>query len=227
MFVRAKTFKNKDGQERSYLQLVESYRSEGRVRQRVVASLGRLDQLGPAGVDRLIESLSQFAERYRDIEKARTQAVGVRSAKSWGPALVFRHLWENLGLKAIIAKHLAKRSLEIPVDEALFAMVLNRLTDPGSKLRLTGWTQTVYRPEFAQLRLHHYYRSLDFLAEHKEEIEHSLFHQVRDLFNADLSLVLWDTTSTYFEGVGPKGLASFGHSKDSRPDRARWSSAFS
>jgi len=100
-------------------------------------------------------------------------------------------------------------------------MVLNRLCDPSSKLGVERWMKRVYRPEFADVKLRHLYQALDFGAEHKEEIEEALFARVRDLFNLELDLVLWDTTSTYFEGLPGGELARYGFSKDHRPDRVQ------
>jgi transposase len=102
-------------------------------------------------------------------------------------------------------------------------MALNRLTDPCSKLGVSRWADTVYCPSFEGLELQHYYRALDFLAGHKETVEDQLFGRVRDLFHLTLDVVFWDTTSTYFEGRGPEGLARYGHSKDGRPGtHLRW-----
>ncbi|WP_367358737.1 IS1634 family transposase [Mesotoga sp.] len=75
----------------------------------------------------------------------------------------------------------------------------------------------VYRPEFEQLSLQHYYRGLDYLEKFKEEVEEELFSNVKTLFNLNLDLVFWDTTSTYFQGEGPE-LSMYGRSKDHRSD---------
>ncbi|MBE3582311.1 MAG: IS1634 family transposase [Thermoanaerobacteraceae bacterium] len=218
MFIREKSFKNKDGSTRTYLQLVETARENGRVRQRVVANLGRLDELQQNGqLERLVEGLN----RYTRLALVKKQAAELRTGpdREWGPALVFKALWENLGLGPIIRTMHQETELTFDVDAALFAMVLNRLCDPFSKLGVSKWIDTVYHPAFAELELHHFYRALDFLAERKEQIEEQLFNRVRDLFHLKLDLVFWDTTSTYFEGNGPCILACYGHSKDSRPDR--------
>jgi transposase len=81
------------------------------------------------------------------------------------------------------------------------------------------WINEVYRPAFAKLELHHFYRSLDLLAEHKENIELELFHRTQSYFDLKVDMIFWDTTSTYFEGKGPAELAHYGYSKDHRPDR--------
>jgi len=190
MFIRTKTFKNKDGSTRIYLQVVQNVREEGRVRQHLVANLGRLDKLQDW-------------------------------SKEWGPALVFRRVWEDLKMPDIIERLRSRTAIERDVDEAAFAMVLNRLVEPRSKLGVDRWVARVYRPEFEALELHHYYRALDFLALHKDEIELGLFDRVRSLFDLELDLVFWDSTSTYFEGRGAAGLTEFGFSKDKRPDRVQ------
>jgi len=219
MFVRTKVFKNKDGSTRTYLQIVKGERVGGKVRQVVVANLGRLDRLQDGGLDRLIEGLA----RYSRYELVRGKALEPEAgwAKSWGPALVFGRLWEELGLPTVLERLLAKTPAVSDYPEAVFAMVLNRLCDPASKLRVSEWMQTVYRPEWATLELQHLYRALDILAEHKAEIETAVYDRVSDLFNLKLDLVLWDTTTTYFEGRAAEGLAEFGFSKDKRPDRVQ------
>jgi len=104
------------------------------------------------------------------------------------------------------------------VSRAVYLMVLHRLCDPGSKVKCFRFAQDVYGAGFEVLGLHDLYRALDRLAEGKEEIERGWLGRVRDLFT-ELSLVYFDTTSAYLEGTNPEGLASFGYSRDRRPDR--------
>ena len=111
--------------------------------------------------------------------------------------------------------------VETDFEEATFAMVLNRLLEPMSKLKVSEWVRTIYRPEWDTLDLNHFYRALDFLTDHKAAFEEALYARVWDLFNLKLDLVLWDTTTTYFESHGAEGLAEFGFSKDKRPDRVQ------
>ena len=219
MYVRTKTFKNKDGSTRTYLYIVEGKRVNGKVRQRIVANLGRLEKLREGQLDKLIEGLARFSQR-QWIE-ACARSLEAKWAKDFGPALIFRRLWEELKLDSILRKLLSGTEISVDVEEAVFAMVLNRLCDPASKLGVSQWKEGVYRPEFERLELHHFYRALDFLADHKDEIEIELFKRVRDLFSLELDLVFWDTTSTYFEGRGAEGFCEYGFSKDHRPDRVQ------
>ncbi|QJA05887.1 IS1634 family transposase [Thermosulfurimonas marina] len=219
MYIRTKTFKNKDGSTRTYLYIVEGKRVNGKVRQRIVANLGRLKKLQEGELDKLIEGLAKFSRR-QWIE-AQARSIQAQWAKDFGPALIFRRLWEDLKLSSILKELLAGTEIAIDVEEAVFAMVLNRLCDPASKLGVSRWKETVYRPEFERLKLHHFYRALDFLADHKEEIEEKLFERIRDLFHLELDLVFWDTASVYFEGRGAEGFCEYGFSKDHRPDRVQ------
>jgi len=222
MYVRTKTFKNKDGSTRTYLYLVETVRSTGKVRQEIVANLGRIERLQEKGLDSVIEGLARYSKKQWLCSRAQDMVLSGSEARSWGPALVFRRLWEMLGLSESMKKVSASSRITFSADDAAFAMALHRLDDPGSKRELyRHWLGTVYRPAFDELQPHHFYRTLDLLAEHKDKIETALFEKARDLFTIDLDLVLWDTTSTYFEGSGPDEIASFGMSKDHRPDRVQ------
>ncbi len=220
MYIREKTFTNKDGSIRTYLQLVENARENGKIRQRVICNLGRLEELKESGqLERLTEAFSRYAEL--KLVKDAALKINPGQDKEWGPSLIFRSLWQELGLDAVIGKLVRRSDIEFNIDAALFAMTLNRLSDPFSKLGVSKWVPTVHNPAFESLELHHFYRSLDWLAEHKDILEQHLFEQVRDLFHLKLDLVFWDTTSTYFEGSGPEALAKFGHSKDRRSDRVQ------
>ncbi len=220
MYIREKAFKNKDGSIRTYLQLVETTREDGKVHQRVLCNLGRLEELQQGGqLERLTEALS----RYTNLKLVKNEALKIKPGqdKEWGPSLVFRSLWQELGLDSVIDRLVDRSAIEFNIDAALFAMTLNRLEDPFSKLGVSKWAPTVHYPAFSTLELQHYYRSLDLLAEHKDTIEQYLFERVKDLFHLKLDLVFWDTTSTYFEGTGPETMAKYGHSKDHRPDRVQ------
>lgn len=219
MFIRTTTGRNKDGSTRIYLHLVQGYRVNGKVKQKVVANLGRLDilQVG-GGLDRVIASLARYSERCWLEAEGEAQLVW---AKCYGPVLIFRRLWEHLGLANQVGQLPAGSRVDFPVEEAVFAMVLHRLLDPGSKRATHRWLKTVYRPEFESLELHHLYRALDYLVQKKEKIEEALFARNRDLFCPNFDLMLFDTTSVYFEGQGPEGVAEYGYSREHRPDRVQ------
>ena len=217
MYVRKTTSKNKDGSTRTYVQIVQGYRENGKVRHKIIANLGRIESLQEGQIDNLMEHLEKFAKE--TWIRSRPENLRIEWTKQWGPALIFHRLWEELSVGPDLQTLLNGTEKTSPLAEAAFAMVLNRLCDPQSKLGVSEWATTVYRQEFEQLQLQHYYKSLDFLAEYKDKLEVNLFHRIMNLFSMDLDLVFWDTTSTYFEGKGPEELAQYGYSKDKRPDR--------
>ena len=216
MFVRTKNFQNKDGTKRIYLQIVKNVWENGKSRQKVVCTLGRLKDLRKGAVDSLLKSLSRFSERLEVIEIRKD--ISAREDKEYGAPLIFRRIFKLLGLDKILNTCLASHNHIFSVKEAIFAMILNRILSPASKLRVYEWLDEVYDSHFDSLELHHLYRALDFLDEHKEKIEDSLFDNVRNLFNLKLDVVFYDTTSIYFEGEGPEGIAEKGFSRDNHPE---------
>jgi transposase len=197
---------------------VQSRRVNGKVRQEIIGTLGRLDALQESGaLDRLVASLARHSEQ-KWVTAEALPLIG-RWSREYGVVVVFWKLWERLGLHQLFQELYRRSPVELPVEEAIFAMVLNRLIDPDSKLGAYDWIkERVHRPQFEPLGLHHLYRSLDFLEEHIRTIEEALFLKERDLFNLDVDLMFFDTTSTYFEGQGPEGLAERGYSRDKRSD---------
>lgn len=115
--------------------------------------------------------------RYAQLTLVKEKAAEIRTGqdREWGPVLVFRALWDKVGIGSIVRDLAGRTGIEFDVDAALFAMALNRLTDPCSKLEVNRWTDTVYCPSFDGLELQHLYRALDFLAGHKDMVEERLF----------------------------------------------------
>jgi hypothetical protein len=110
-------------------------------------------------------------------------------------------LWEELGIGPLLREKMAQDGGPAPHETALFAMTANRLARPASKLACDEhwWADDVYWPDAQDLALEHLYRALDFLLHHIDSLEHELFFRTADLFNADVDLVFWDTTTLYFE----------------------------
>ncbi|GAX88401.1 IS1634 family transposase [Effusibacillus lacus] len=221
MFIRINKQKNKDGSIRQYLQLCQTFRVDQKVRQQTLLTLGRLEDLQQGSLDTLIEGLAKFSERYAQrIHGQGASSVAVLWTKEFGPVYLFRKIWEQLGMGRFLRKLLDDVEVAVQYEEAIFAMVLNRLMDPFSKYRIfRQWVQTVYAQGLDEIQLHHYYRALDFLAEYKDLIEQQLYGRLTDLTTLDLDLVFYDTTSTYFEGDETDELAQYGYSKDHRGDR--------
>ncbi len=220
MFVRVKR-SVQSGTTYEYLQIVESFRDQGKPRQRVVANLGRRDYLVASGMlDGLVRSLARYSEKLRVVEAVRTRGIAARSAKQWGPALVFGRLWQEQGLGEVIRKLAAGHKFGFDPERVAFAMALQRLCVPGtgSDLQGSGWVGTVEAEGFAAIALQHLYRTTGFLAEVREELEQELFFRDRDLFTQQLDLVFIDTTSLYVYRPDETEWRRRGHSRDHRPD---------
>ena len=214
-----------------YLQIVENRKEKGKVKQRVIATIGRMDQLQAKGrVETLIRSLSRFSERTMLVLSGNSEVLA--DAKKIGPALIFERLWERTGIKDAIQKALNGRSFQFDVERAIFLTVLHRLMVSGSDRFCDRWHRDYVIDGIKNLDLHHLYRAMAFLGEElsdqskaspfsprciKDLIEEDLFFLRRDLFTG-LDLVFFDTTSIYFEGNGGEKLGRRGHNKDHRPD---------
>ncbi len=228
-------FRQKKSGPRSYLQIVENRWEDGRSRQRVIATLGRMDKLRESGeLDRLLRSGARFAEAALVISAHdRGEAPSLHTCRI-GPALIFERLWETTGCRSAINPLLAGRKFEFAVERSIFLTVLHRLFDPGSDRQGDRWREGYRIAGTEGLELHHFYRAMAWLGEElpdeeqegatpfsprctKDMIEERLFARRRDLFTS-LDLVFFDTTSIYFEGEGGTTLGRHGHSKDHRPD---------
>lgn len=239
MFIRSVKVPSSSGTVHEYVRIVESVWEQGRVKQKVIANLGRRDVL-----DTVLPMLHRFL-RGEDIptnlaeQAALSGPVEALDASTWGPMLVARHLFEKLGLWQILDAGRRWPKLlpdEDPHDDwpsRVLALLANRLTRPGSEHALAGWLESDYvcdrhgrrylpcwkqqgrvRVDWQQLQS--WYRTLDHLHLNKSRIEVALYHQLRDLFHLQPDLVFYDLTSTYFSGHGPP-LAQHGYSRDGRP----------
>ena len=204
---------------RQYLQIVESQWVGGASRQRVLATLGRLDELQARGeLDGLMRHLGRFARRVRLVEELAAGSIEAISQQRIGPAPVFERLWQETQIGPTLCSLVDQRRFGFPVERAVFVSVLHRLFAPGSDRQAERW-KSDYRIGGAEgLQLHHLYRAMRFLGEERERIEEALFARRRTLFSEG-ELVFFDTTSIYFEGTGGLTLGRYGHSKDHRPDR--------
>lgn len=212
----------KKGRTYEYVQIIENYRKDGKIKQRLVMTLGRKDEIDTKKIDALIENLGKFSEKLMVLRKDDPDLT-VEWSRPCGLALLYQELWERVGLQAIVADLAQNHKHAFDIERALFLLVLNRLMDPKSELGISTWKDTVFvdGDPFTRLELQHLYRTLDFLEEEKETIEIRLFEKTKTLFNTSVTLVFFDTTSTYCEGSGEHSdeLLRYGRSKDHRSDR--------
>ena len=213
-----------------YLQIVENHKEKGKVKQRVISTIGRMDQLQAKDrVETLIRSLSRFSEKTMLILSGKSDISA--DAIKIGPSIIFERLWKETGIQKAIRRLLVDRRFEFDVERAIFLTVLHRLLVSGSDRFCERWRRDYNINGTEQLDLHHLYRAMTFLGEvvndqksttpfaprcNKDLIEESIFFDQRDLFSG-LDLVFFDTTSIYFEGQGGS-IGKKGHSKDHRPD---------
>jgi transposase len=226
MFARVKKSGNNQ-----YLQIVENRREGRKIIQRVLVTLGRMDQLQARGeIETLIRSLSRFSEKALLVLSGKADIHA--SAKKIGPALIFERLWKELQIGKVIKSHLGERKFEFKMERAIFLTVLHRLLVSGSDRFCDKWHRDYRIEGVDHLSLHHLYRAMAFLGEEiadqqdrtpfsprciKDLMEEDLFQVTRTLFTG-LDLFFLDTTSLYFEGEGGQTLGEKGHSKDHRPD---------
>jgi hypothetical protein len=227
-------FRLKRSGKRGYVQIVENTRDGAAVRQRVIANLGRADELAASGaLASLIASGAKLTDQVLLINALDADAEGVLSvaAKRIGGPMLFDRIWERLGIGAVLADLLKERGFEFPVERAVFVAALHRLFVSGSDRDCASWIKDYDIPGAEGLDLHHFYRAMAWLGEELEEkpggalaprcvkdlIEERLFDRRRDLFT-DLSAVFMDTTSLSFYGEGGETLGEHGYSKDYRPD---------
>ena len=217
-----------------YLQIVENRRVNGKHTQRVIATLGRLEELTQSGqLDELTWRLAKFCTKARVVQAHREGDIEARAVRRLGPALVFERLWKALGVDRVLSRLLAERRFGFEVERAIFLTVLHRLFASGSDRAAERWRQEYVIEGAQDLALHQLYRAMAWLGEAlaetnglaplaprcvKDLVEEDLFARRRDLFTK-LDVVFFDTTSIYFEGAGGQTLGRHGNSKDHRPDR--------
>jgi hypothetical protein len=228
-------FRTKTSGTRSYLQVVENRWEDGRPKQRVIATLGRLDRLQQTGqLDALLASGARLAQSVLLLSAHAKGQIPTVTTRRIGPALIFERLWQQTGCRQAIEQLLKGRHFEFDVERAIFLTVLHRLFASGSDRAADKW-RTDYQIEGGDgLQLHHLYRAMAWLGEElpegqqkdrtpfaprciKDRIEEGVFGHRRDLFSG-LQLVFFDTTSIYFEGEGGQDIGQRGFSKDHRPD---------
>ena len=157
-YIRTKTFKNKDGSIREYLVLVEGTRVDGKVRQKVLATIGRIDELKKGGgLERLKASLDRFMGLEMNAETEQ-KSLDLVSAKKFGAVYFLEQIWEKLGYKKILNLKLGQKQ-----QEALFCIVANRLLEPCSKLGIESWKKQIFKSSWDKLEVQHFYRAMDSL----------------------------------------------------------------
>jgi transposase len=229
-------FRRVNGQRQAYWALVESYRSARGSRQRVISYLGNLDEplrrgvLIAAGGPDLVAQLplpgvgAPAAEGAEWVE-VDVKRVRIERSRAFGGAWVALQVAERLGLPEFLDAAVAQRCEAIPWPLMALVLVVGRLCEPGSELSLAeqGYERTAL-PELlgipaAKVNDDRLYRALDKLLPAKAALEQHLKARLGELFGLSYDLLLYDMTSTYFEGLAERNpQAQRGYSRDHRPD---------
>ena len=241
MFLRS-TGRKKDGKDHRYFSIVESHRlSSGKMAQRTVLYLGEVNDQQAGAWRKSLEvfdedrqsslTLSLFPED-REIPpdavdglQVKLSGLELRRARAFGNCWLACELWRQLGLDGFWQQRLPDGREAVRWEKVLQVLVVNRWIDPGSEWRLhrqwflSSAMDELLGVDFAVAEKDRLYRCLDRILEHKPELFVWLKQKWADLFHADFEVLLYDLTSTYFEGEmeeNPK--AKHGYSRDGRPD---------
>ncbi|MFW9612177.1 MAG: IS1634 family transposase [Fluviibacter sp.] len=185
---------------RRYVQLVESFRDdEGKVKQRTIATLGRLDQMDGA-LDSVIGGLMKVTGREMP-GRVTPPSVTFESARALGDLWALQELWATLGFSEL-ARTFGKTRHQMDVEALIRVMVFNRLCDPESKLGTLRWLQTVAFPglEAESITHDHLLRAMDALVDQQPAVETVVAKLLRPLIDHELSVVFYDMTTIRTDG---------------------------
>lgn len=214
-----------------YWELVESYRTERGPRQRVVAYLGDMDESKRIGMEQVVDAREGWQSRlfdesvepeWREVDIRR---VRVEKVCDFGGYWLGLHMMEKLKLISFLENVIPHGMEEIQWSIMSLVLVLMRLCDPSSELRIaehiyarSPLTDLLGIP-IDKVNDNRLYRSLDALLPHKAALEKHLKERLGELFHLEYDLLLYDVTSTYFEGEAALNEeAQYGYSRDHRPD---------
>lgn len=252
MYLRTVTRKNKNGTSVDYYQLAHNERHPKSKKPvaRIIHSFGRADKLDRNALVRLCQSIARVCglkvidishqwdqekrEQKGDEAKKFFDTVKLIKTLEFGTVEVIRFLWEKLGIGETLRSIGDQRWCPDSYEQALLVMTANRLCEPESKLGVWDrWLSKVYFPSSDMLKLDHMYESMDYLYDHSEQVEKSIFFHTANLFNLEVDLIFYDTTTASFcidqededieldidvqtgeTEVLAEGLRKYGHSKD-------------
>lgn len=241
MFLRY-TNRKKDGKQHRYFSVVENRRlSTGKMAQRTVLYLGEINDSQQAAWLKTLDVFDEEEQRSRELSlfpddreipkeavdslRVKLSGLELRRPRAFGNCWMACRLWQELGLEDFWQQRLAEGREAVSWEKVLRLLVVNRWIEPGSEYRvhrqwfLDSAMDELLGEDFAVAEKDRLYRCLDPLLEHKQELFVWLRQKWADLFHTDFDVLLYDLTSTYFEGEmedNPK--AKLGYSRDGRPD---------
>jgi len=241
MFLRSNNRK-KDGKDHRYFSIVENHRlASDKTVQRTVLYLGEINDQQQAAWRKTLSVFDEEQQEYANLSlfpddreipadavdslQVKVSGLELRRPRVFGSCWLGCELWRQLGLHEFWDTRLAGSREEVAWEKVLQLLVVNGLLDPGSEFRvhrqwyLSTAMDALLGTDFAVAEKDRLYRCLDRVLEHKQELFVWLRQKWADLFQADFEVLLYDLTSTYFEGAmdqNPK--AKYGHSRDKRTD---------
>lgn len=241
MFLRS-TNRKKDGKDHRYFSIVENRRvPDGRTVQRTVLYLGEINDQQEAAWRKTLEVFDEQEQRYREMNlfpddreipagaldsiQVKLSGLELRRPRTYGSCWLAGELWHELGLDEFWRQHLPEGRETVSWEKVLQLLVVHRLLAPGSEFHLhrqwfaSSAMDELLQTDFAVAEKDRLYRCLDRLLDHKQDLFLWLRQKWADLFQADFEVLLYDLTSTYFEGEmeqNPK--ARRGYSRDGRSD---------
>ena len=244
LFLRS-TRRKKDGNEHRYFSVVESQRVSGdKVVQRTVLYLGEINDAQQAAWRKSLEVFDEDQQDYRTLSlfpedraiptdaidslQVRLSGLELRRPRPFGNCWLASEIWRQLGLTEFWQRRLPPGRESVSWEKVLRLLVVNRLLEPGSEFRVhRHWfvesaMDALLETDFAVAEKDRLYRCLDRIVPHKQELFVWLRQKWAELFQADFEVLLYDLTSTYFEGdMEECEKAKRGYSRDSRPDCAQ------
>src|SRR5438270_7234065 len=241
MFLRS-TNRRKDGKDHRYFSVVENRRLPGgKTAQRTVLYLGEINDQQQAAWRKTLDVFDEAEQRFTsmslfpddrevpadaiDSVQVRLSGLELKRPRIFGSCWLACELWHQLGLDEFWRDRLPESRQAVSWDKVLQLLVVNRLLDPGSEFRVhrqwfvSSAMDELLQTDFAVAEKDRLYRCLDRLLAHKEELFVFLKQKWADLFGADFEVLLYDLTSTYFEGeIEQNPKARRGYSRDGRPD---------
>lgn len=229
------TTRRKDGKTHVYWRLVRSVRRGRKVVQQTVAQLGELDDKGQAQAGELarrlggkecIDKQQRLFERQEPIGAlpVKLDEVRLERSRSFGSVWMGWWLWRALKLDELLTELMPQGREQVPWATVLEILVIGRLCEPSSELHVAErWYRTTALEDLLgidseQIYDERLYRALDRVLGHKEAIEKHLVKRLGELFDLSYDLLLYDVTSSYFEGVADPKIAQRGYSRDHRAD---------
>src|SRR5438445_2645041 len=241
MFLRSNNRK-KDGKDHRYFSIVENHRlASNKTVQRTVLYLGEINDQQQAAWRKTLAVFDEEQQEYANLSlfpddreipadavdslQVKVSGLELRRPRVFGSCWLACELWRQLGLHEFWGSRLAGWREEVAWEKVLRLLVVNRLLDPGSEFRvhrqwyLNSAMDELMGTGFEVAEKDRLYRCLDRVLEHKQELFVYLKQKWADLFGADFEVLLYDLTSTYFEGeIEQNPKARRGYSRDGRPD---------